>query len=92
MAVEVCGAHGWPRNRRWLGMVGECWAEGVVMNGGGGVWSAWVAAQPALVGHGGGVLGGGCGDEWRWRCVERMGGRATGVGWAWWGSAGRRVW
>ena len=34
MAVEVCGAHGWPRNRRWLGMVGECWAEGVVMNGG----------------------------------------------------------
>ncbi len=46
MAVEVCGAHGWPRNRRWLGMVGECWAEGVVMNGGGGVWSARMAAQP----------------------------------------------
>lgn len=27
-------------------MVGECWAEGVVMNGGGGVWSARMAAQP----------------------------------------------
>lgn len=39
------------------------------MNGGGGVWSAWVAAQPALVVLGFGVLGGGRGDDWWWRCV-----------------------
>ena len=28
-------------------VVWECWVAGVAANGGGFVWSAWVAAQPA---------------------------------------------